>query len=256
MHSFDGKMPPTSPVALRKNDWYLVFLGVVHPHRGLNPSQGCMHAIAALDPHGQTRDCSSRAYSVEKCPPLSQRCFKHGSRCSEPVPTLQSPSEAIHRSHQIQTPEMPAPQEVDTSFNARMRSYMPLEHQEFLLWLERNNIQKVIWGLSDSIEATTAPPFYRNLNGAIEALREWRDAHIQIVTQYVIIPGRQRLAKLRSSGVATGSVDENHSKTEVVRGTGGTALIPLLKIYRDNTKLGAFHPLGPLTPPRARVLIE
>jgi indoleamine 2,3-dioxygenase len=61
-------------------------------------------------------------------------------------------------------------------------------------------------------------------NAALQALSRFRDAHIRVVTRYVICPARSKTI-VRDPALDSGSV----------RGTGGTSLVPLLKVYRDET---------------------
>ena len=115
-------------------------------------------------------------------------------------------------------------QVVDTSFNARMRSYMPEAHDTFLLHLARHSIRPFV-------EKSNASELKEAFNACVIALKKWRDAHVVIVTQFVILPAR------RADGSDTRGVCPAAKLTvrEPVRGTGGTSLIPLLKTYRDNT---------------------
>jgi indoleamine 2,3-dioxygenase len=170
---------------------------------------------------------------------------------------------------------------IDTSFNARMRSYMIQDHQEFLLHLAQRSIRGFVQSYRREATRLTASaeeekeeeeekeskgdaipdpdpassPFsaraarrhalselFVAYDAAVLALKRWRDAHIIIVTQYVIVPARA-LNGANEPGARTyvqvdkrtGEATEVARESKPVRGTGGTSLIPLLKIYRNNT---------------------
>jgi indoleamine 2,3-dioxygenase len=112
---------------------------------------------------------------------------------------------------------------VDTSFNARMRSYMPEGHSTFLLHLARHSIRSFV-------ERYDVPELTAAFSGCVLSLKKWRDAHIVIVTQFVICPARHADGSDKPR-----ALEARSSEAKPVRGTGGTSLIPLLKIYRDNT---------------------
>jgi indoleamine 2,3-dioxygenase len=120
--------------------------------------------------------------------------------------------------------------EIDTSFNARMRSYMTQAHQNFLTQLERHSIRSFV-----DYHSAESPDLKEAYNLCVTALKRWRDAHIRIVTQFVIIPARaaaaanELLCPIRANDFGT------PIERIPVRGTGGTLLVPLLKVYRNNT---------------------
>lgn len=139
---------------------------------------------------------------------------------------------------------------IDTSFNARMRSYMTQPHQDFLTELSHHAVRSFVENRRSEGLATESIDAARLLSqsecselcaaydDAVMALKRWRDAHIIIVTQYVIVPARA-VGGANEPGArvivdsATGEMVEREAKP--VRGTGGTSLVPLLKIYRNNT---------------------
>ncbi|KAF8327209.1 Indoleamine 2,3-dioxygenase [Cantharellus anzutake] len=146
-------------------------------------------------------------------------------------------------------PNSSSPGQIDTSFNARMRSYMTEAHQNYLTMLSANTIRPFIQARS-----STHPELVQAYSACVTSLKKWRDAHIRIVTQFVIVPARAKggandpCAKGYSQRVCFGfDFDEKGRMIDLdgvegrkverlpVRGTGGTSLIPLLKRYRDNT---------------------
>lgn len=115
---------------------------------------------------------------------------------------------------------------------------MPRQHQEYLLWLEsRSPFQYV------ALQDLHHPELVRSHQHALQALERWRNAHIQVVTQYVILPARRKFYREKTEEKNLSSQDgqktdilKRSGSRQVVRGTGGTSLIPLLKTYRENTK--------------------
>ncbi len=124
---------------------------------------------------------------------------------------------------------------------------MTQAHQNFLVMLSDHSIRPFV-----EARSSTHPELVNAYGACVKSLKKWRDAHIRIVTQYVIVPARannganepsskgysQRFAcgfdfdqKGRIIDVELGTKGERRP----VRGTGGTSLIPLLKKYRDNT---------------------
>ncbi len=74
----------------------------------------------------------------------------------------------------------------------------------------------------------------------VMALKKFRDAHMIVVTLYIVIPARR--SRGEAHGIATlavGSSDELQNKgagDSPLKGTGGTDVIQFLKSVRDQTK--------------------
>jgi indoleamine 2,3-dioxygenase len=140
------------------------------------------------------------------------------------------------------------------SFIHDMRRYMPGPHRRFLQHVER------VANLRDFVSA------HADENGALRTaydaclamLRAFRDAHIRIVSRYIIAKsraghpsstsassagspapagaaGRLNLASASSKAAAAAAVGLESAGLRRLRGTGGTALIPFLKQARDET---------------------
>lgn len=100
-----------------------------------------------------------------------------------------------------------------------MRKYMPGGHQLFL-----DHLRSLKFGPTVRALVKDSPRLTGSYNMALQALSRFRDAHIRVVTRYVICPARSKTI-VRDPALDSGSV----------RGTGGTSLVPLLKVYRDET---------------------
>lgn len=114
-----------------------------------------------------------------------------------------------------------------TSIEQRMRKYMPGGHQRFLDHLKSLRVGPTIRDLihsQASSRSSPSPALGDAYNTALKALSGFRDAHIRVVTRYVICPARSGTI-VRDPALDSGAV----------RGTGGTSLVPLLKVYRNET---------------------
>lgn len=119
-------------------------------------------------------------------------------------------------------------------FHAEMRSYMPGPHARFLNDIEAiANIRPYVESHPDNAELVAA------YNEALARLSGFRDKHIAIVTRYIIIPSRTA-APGQNSGrknlaTATTKMASHASSAQELVGTGGTKLVPFLRISRDET---------------------
>ncbi|KAI0532473.1 Indoleamine 2,3-dioxygenase [Xylaria digitata] len=129
-------------------------------------------------------------------------------------------------------PAKPAPSE--PSFHEEVRLYMPGPHRKFLTGVSQ--LDKI----KDFVHSTPTSPAQQRLRqsyqDATEALGDFRQAHMQMVTRYIIVPSRKPAPSL-SSGVnlATTSLQTNRGSGKELTGTGGTDLIPFLRTTRDDT---------------------
>ncbi|KAB5588728.1 Indoleamine 2,3-dioxygenase [Ceratobasidium theobromae] len=86
-------------------------------------------------------------------------------------------------------------------------------------------------------------------DSAVEALKRFRDGHIKIATLYIVNQARKaQMAKTTVSEVN----QRVELTTDVIKGTGGTSLVPFLKECRDNTVKAMVHPPSPVPTPHAR----
>lgn len=120
---------------------------------------------------------------------------------------------------------------------------MPGPHRRFLEYIGSiANIRNFAMSLPVSSSVRQA------YNSLVLKLGALRDAHIRIVSRYIIAPARQRPPEgsSRKVNLATASMQpqssENGAPTaekRVFYGTGGTTLMPFLKETRDETKAAA-----------------
>lgn len=134
-----------------------------------------------------------------------------------------------------------------------MRKYMPKNHQDFIKYLESLASVKDYLHQNSSAENEAAQKPY---NACVDELKKFRDLHIRIVTRYIIIPGKQKYhledpnKNIKEEEEAAEDFDSGEIKrlssplspvivddldAFVVRGTGGTDLVPFLKQMRDET---------------------
>ena len=110
-----------------------------------------------------------------------------------------------------------------------MRTYMPAPHRSFLAHVESiSNIRAY------ASSSTAAPEVKEAYNAAVDELSKLRDIHIQIVARYIISPSRRQGAT-KNAGMNL-AVASTNGTTEMLQGTGGTALLPFLRQSRDETK--------------------
>jgi hypothetical protein len=224
--------------------YFEVFLSVPHPHGKRGLGGGCTRFNAALDPHNPLLGTEPVLPKDHPPVPLSQYPLTPpATPTSRGIPLTEFPISSMET--QLDSSA------IDTSFNARMRSYMTQAHQDFLVCLSEHSIrafveQRRITDSPDDDEADAASllrlyecsQLCAAYDDCVLALKRWRDAHIRIVTQFVIVPARAK-GGANEPGArvtidnSTGEAVEREALP--VRGTGGTSLVPLLKIYRNNT---------------------
>ncbi|KAH7341870.1 Indoleamine 2,3-dioxygenase [Rhizoctonia solani] len=207
-----------------------VFLDVVHPNsRG---SRGCSFAInlpitppASPGMHGKDIGDISQCPFASKMSTVDPAYNPHvrsphqvtAGLDTPPLTPLESEVQTIIPAD-LKIP-VHAQEPIDTSFLGRMRKYMPGGHQLFL-----DHLRSLKFGPTVRALAQDSAHLADSYNAALQALSRFRDAHIRVVTRYVICPARSKTI-VRDPALDSGSV----------RGTGGTSLVPLLKVYRDET---------------------
>ncbi|CAA7271432.1 unnamed protein product [Cyclocybe aegerita] len=125
--------------------------------------------------------------------------------------------------HQATTPGKP-------SFMSRMQSYMPHNHRMFLDHLKANPRP-----LRNFVVDAKDDKLLAAYTSAVKALKEFRDAHMIIVTLYVTGPARRAAKIALEKSVAGGVEHVNAAASAPLKGTGGTDLVKFLKDTRTRT---------------------
>jgi indoleamine 2,3-dioxygenase len=110
-------------------------------------------------------------------------------------------------------------------FAQRMRVYMPRRHRAFLEVLSSSS-----HSLRNLVTETNDPRLSEAYNASVLALKEFRDAHMIIITLYIIGPSK-RVA--REEAEAQGR--EVAAPKDDLKGSAGGDLARLLKDFRDRT---------------------
>ncbi|XP_013422192.1 indoleamine 2,3-dioxygenase 2 [Lingula anatina] len=103
-----------------------------------------------------------------------------------------------------------------TAFLKRMRDYMPAPHRQFLQDLSNRPRVK------EYVEASDNKELVKEYNLTVEAVKNFRSYHIQLVAKYIVVQSNR--------------VNRNKSYESVEKkGTGGQSLMPFLKGIRNTT---------------------
>ncbi|KAI8914931.1 Indoleamine 2,3-dioxygenase [Powellomyces hirtus] len=115
------------------------------------------------------------------------------------------------------------------SYLSRMRYYMPGPHRQLLEDLEACTQIRAL--AMDAHNKPSATPGEKQLlavyNRCVMGLKRFRDIHFRIVTKYIIIQQNRRKNVLKPG--------------MILRGAGGTALVPFLKQTRDETNAAVIN---------------
>lgn len=130
------------------------------------------------------------------------------------------------------------------SFHSEVREYMPGPHRRFLTHVARMGSIRELALSAEHEQGDAAKRLREAYAAAAEALAQFRNKHIQIVTRYIVLPSKQpwtggrRQNLASSSSAAGGRTAGGEAKKELpaqLTGTGGTMLVPFLKQSRDET---------------------
>ncbi|KAI0545910.1 IDO-domain-containing protein [Xylaria curta] len=116
----------------------------------------------------------------------------------------------------------------------KVRHYMPGPHRKFLEGVSRMD------KIKDFVHSAPTSPAHQQLQQAYQdatkAFGDFRQAHINMVTRYIIVPSRKPNPFSSSAiNLATASLDSDKGPKKELTGTGGTDLIPFLRSARDDT---------------------
>lgn len=132
-----------------------------------------------------------------------------------------------------QSPRKPQP-----GFHEEVRDYMPGPHRRFLEYIKQlSQLREIATAGEDDAAHKELCERY---SAAAEALTEFRNKHLQIVTRYIVLPSAKAKAAncSKQQNLATASAGHGTNSQELT-GTGGTLLIPFLKQTRDETSEAA-----------------
>lgn len=108
---------------------------------------------------------------------------------------------------------------------------MPGSHQRFLQHVKKMaRVRQLASVESETVEQELLRKQY---SATVEALGEFRNKHIQIVTRYILLPSKESSERKRQN-LASASTD-SRGRPEELTGTGGTMLMPFLKQVRNET---------------------
>ncbi|KAM5531758.1 hypothetical protein V8D89_014607, partial [Ganoderma adspersum] len=128
--------------------------------------------------------------------------------------------------HTLKHTRQPAPSEdnkraASSNFMQKMRLYMPAEHRDFLVELQKRQVRDI---------CQRTPALRAPYNTAVEALKKFRDAHIITGTLFII-------SQAKSQPPASMGIPEAITpKGGQAKGTGGNPVSTLLKAGRDATR--------------------
>ncbi|KAG6877635.1 hypothetical protein C0993_005344 [Termitomyces sp. T159_Od127] len=116
------------------------------------------------------------------------------------------------------------------AFLDRMQLYMPRHHRTFLNHLSANPrpLRGIVTGSNDD-------GLRGAYNEAVLALKEFRDAHMIIVAQYIVGPSKRPAPGICVENIRP-DVKKDYGEVDLpLKGTGGTELVNFLKGVRDRT---------------------
>ncbi len=144
-----------------------------------------------------------------------------------------STSEAAKPKKKPSSPASPAFRSSASSgtFLQIQQLYMPRHHRTFLSYL--HTIQHTV--RSHVLAHQDQPKLKEAYNGAVEALKKFRDEHLRIAAFYIISQARRKVSSTEMIAI-TGEGEKEGS-----RGSGGTLLVPFLKSARDDTSCTVIH---------------
>jgi indoleamine 2,3-dioxygenase len=123
------------------------------------------------------------------------------------------------------------------AFLDRMRLYMPRHHRKFL-----HHLSSAPRPLRELVLNSEDPMLLEAYNGAVKALKEFRDAHMKVVAMYIIGPSRRPPPSPGGETMHVGPERKGGEHEPRLKGTGGTDLVRFLKDVRDRTAAAIVDP--------------
>ncbi|GJJ69489.1 indoleamine 2,3-dioxygenase [Entomortierella parvispora] len=132
----------------------------------------------------------------------------------------------------------------------KMRSYMPAPHRAFLSHLAQvANLRDFVLQKSkgEGFDSDPATQALAQSTACVHEVKLFRDAHIQIVTRYIITQARRgplegwedyrvKIVEATAQGIKSSSHGDVETEKAPMRGSGGSDLVPFLKTNRDETQ--------------------
>ncbi|KAI1812164.1 Indoleamine 2,3-dioxygenase [Poronia punctata] len=113
----------------------------------------------------------------------------------------------------------------EMSFHEEVRNYMPTPHRQFLADISH------LTPIRDLVSNSPSKELLQAFTRATRAFGDFRSAHMQMVSRYIIVPSQKAKLKLNPNPYPYPVRRKNPGLT----GTGGTELIPFLRTTRDET---------------------
>jgi indoleamine 2,3-dioxygenase len=111
-----------------------------------------------------------------------------------------------------------------------MRQYMPRLHREWLTFL--GSLSPT---LPEYVSHSGNPGLVASYNAAIDAVSQFRQAHINIVALYILAQARTGGGAIAHHASPKNNPDTPQPANPIEeRGTGGTSIMPFLKTSRNN----------------------
>ena len=156
------------------------------------------------------------------------------SLSESPIPSIVLDATSIS-TKSTKGPQLP-PRPNEATFVQRMLQYMPVQHRTFLLHLSTHPSSLRALVLDHAI---TNPRLAEAYDGALEALKGFREKHMRVVSIFIIQQARrrpsERVRKLLGQVDEEKEEKEGHVDIKELRGTGGSPLFKFLKRCRDST---------------------
>ncbi|KAG5637961.1 hypothetical protein H0H81_002489 [Sphagnurus paluster] len=181
---------------------------------------------------GSTDDRPWIFEGIERDPTLTQPKYLSGSSAAQ-SPLIQALDVFLGVQGAPSGPVDAASMSLSTPFAQRMRVYMARRHRALLHRLESQENRTLRSFVAGAQDAALSEAY----NSALRALKEFRDAHMIIVTLYVIGPAK-RVAREEAEAQGRNVVVP---REDTMKGSAGGDLARLLKDFRDKT-MGALIP--------------
>ena len=197
------------------------------------PSAGQSSLIHAIDifltvDHSPKMEAQEDEVDTKVAGPIPQQSSSTSSTSNAPIMVDATPVPKSGSS--------PASQPNEATFVERMLQYMPLPHRTFILHLSTHPTPLRTLVIA---HAHSSPRLTEAYDGALDALKRFREKHMRVVSVFIIQQARRRPSERVRKILGTEDVEDGQDIGDVdvadLRGTGGSPLFKFLKRCRDNT---------------------